>query len=102
MLRQKCCGRNVAAEISAAYFDHASRRGPIVRHTIRLEGDTSMCRYCVSGMALALFTCVTFAADDAASAVVATVKTVDKGTKTVVVKSKDGAEHTFHFVGRTI
>jgi hypothetical protein len=27
---------------------------------------------------------------------------VDSGTKTVVVKTADGAEHTFHFLGRTI
>lgn len=43
-----------------------------------------------------------FAAQDVSSAVVATVKTVDKGTKTVVVKSADGTEHTFHFIGRTV
>ena len=43
-----------------------------------------------------------FAAEDVATAVVATVKTVDKGTKTVVVKTADGAEHSFHFVGRTL
>ncbi len=43
-----------------------------------------------------------FAADDVAGGVVATVKTVDKGTKTVVVKTGQGVEHTFHFVGRTV
>jgi hypothetical protein len=30
------------------------------------------------------------------------VKTVDKGTKTVVVKTADGTENTFHFIGRTV
>ena len=29
------------------------------------------------------------------------VKTVDKATKTVVVKATDGTEHTFHFIGKT-
>jgi hypothetical protein len=58
--------------------------------------------YCISGLVLALFACAAFAADDVASAVVATVKTVDKGTKTVVVKTADGTEHTFHFLGKTI
>jgi len=51
---------------------------------------------------LALFACCAFAADDVASAVVGSVKAVDKGTKTVVVKTADGTEHTFHFVGRTV
>lgn len=41
-------------------------------------------------------------AEEVATAVVATVKTVDKGTKTVVVKTADGVEHSFHFVGRTV
>ena len=49
-----------------------------------------------------LFACGAFAADDVATAVVGTVKTVDKGTKTVVVKTADGTEHTFHFVGKTV
>ena len=43
-----------------------------------------------------------FAVDDVASAVAGSVKTVDKATKTAVVKSKDGTEHTFHFVGKTV
>lgn len=61
-----------------------------------------MHRYRVYGLGLALFACAAFAADDVASAVVATVKTVDKGTKTVVVKTADGTEQTFHFVGKTV
>jgi hypothetical protein len=55
-----------------------------------------------SGLVLALFACGAFAADDVVSAVAGTVKAVDKGTKTVVVKAADGTEHTFHFVGRTV
>lgn len=50
---------------------------------------------------LAVLSWGAFAADDLASAVAGTVKTVDKATKTVVVKVGDGTEHTFHFVGRT-
>ena len=51
---------------------------------------------------MVLFACAAFAADDVASAVVGTVKTVDKGAKTVVVKTADGTEHTFHFIGETV
>ena len=59
-------------------------------------------RNCLAvGLVCGLFACAAFAADDVASAVVATVKTVDKGTKTVVVKTADGTEHTFKFVGKT-
>ena len=35
------------------------------------------------------------------SAVSGTVKKVDAATKTIVVKTEDGAEHTFHFVAKT-
>jgi hypothetical protein len=41
------------------------------------------------------------AADDVVSAVAGSIKTVDKGTKTAVVKTTDGTEHTLHFVGKT-
>src|SRR5579872_99984 len=58
--------------------------------------------YWVTGLVFALFACSAFAVDDVAGAVVATVKTVDKGAKTVVVKTADGTEHTFHFIGRTV
>jgi len=43
-----------------------------------------------------------FAADDVASAVVGTVKAIDRGTKTCVVKTADGTEHTFKFIGHTV
>ena len=55
-----------------------------------------------SGLFMALFAWSAFAADDVVSAVSGTVKAVDKGTKTVVVKVADGSEKTFHFVGRTV
>jgi hypothetical protein len=42
-----------------------------------------------------------FAADDVVTAVEGTVKKVDSGTKTVVVKTADGTEHTVHFVKKT-
>jgi hypothetical protein len=42
-----------------------------------------------------------FAADDVVSAVEGTVKKVDAGTKTVVVATADGTEHTVHFVKKT-
>jgi len=53
------------------------------------------------GVGLLLFVLIVFAAQDVVSAVGGTVKKVDAGTKTMVVKTADGAEHTFHFVGRT-
>jgi hypothetical protein len=42
-----------------------------------------------------------FAADDVVTAVEGTVKKVDAGTKTVVVKAADGTEHTVHFASKT-
>jgi hypothetical protein len=42
-----------------------------------------------------------FAADDVVTAVEGTVKKVDAGTKTVVVATADGTEHTVHFVSKT-
>lgn len=47
--------------------------------------------------ALALSTSLSFAAQDVAGAVDGTVKKIDTGTKTVVVETKDGTEHTFHY-----
>ena len=61
-----------------------------------------MRQYLGVGLWLSLFAITAFAADDVATAVAGTVKSVDKGTKTVVVKTSDGAEQTFHFVGRTV
>ena len=61
-----------------------------------------MYKYLSSGLALTLLACSAYAADDVAGAVVATVKTVDKGAKTVAVKTADGTEQTFHFVGKTV
>src|ERR1700735_1407474 len=51
--------------------------------------------------ALALSASLGFAADAVVHAVDGTVKKIDSGTKTVVVKTADGTEHTFHFLGRT-
>jgi hypothetical protein len=49
-----------------------------------------------------LFGLIALAAQDVVSAVDGTVKKIDSGTKTVVVKTADGTEHTFHFLGRTV
>lgn len=59
-------------------------------------------RICSALLIAAAFTFAAWAADDVASGVVATVKTVDKGAKTAVIKTGEGTEHTIHFVGRTI
>ena len=61
-----------------------------------------MRKYLAPTVVCALLACGAFAADDVASAVVGTVKTVDKATKTVVVKTGEGTEHTFKFVGHTV
>jgi hypothetical protein len=61
-----------------------------------------MSKYFGSGIVLAAVACGALAAQDVATAVVGTVKTVDKGTKTAVVKTADGTEHTFHFIGKTV
>jgi hypothetical protein len=42
-----------------------------------------------------------YAADDVAGAVHGTVKKVDSSTKTIVVKTDDGAEHTLHLADKT-
>jgi hypothetical protein len=42
-----------------------------------------------------------YAADDVVSAVHGTVTKVDSATKTMVVKTKDGTEHTVHFTEKT-
>jgi hypothetical protein len=61
-----------------------------------------MRRYLGCSMVLALVACGALAAQDVETAVVGTVKVVDKGTKTAVVKTADGTEHTIHFIGKTI
>src|SRR5271170_7881971 len=50
-------------------------------------------------MALPITLC--FAAD-VVTAVHGTVTKVDSAAKTIVVKTKDGTEHTLHFVGKTV
>jgi hypothetical protein len=42
------------------------------------------------------------AADDVVTAVHGTVTKLDSGAKTMVVKTKDGTEHTVHFVDKTV
>jgi hypothetical protein len=61
-----------------------------------------MRKYLGSTIVVAFLAFSAYAADDVASAVVVTVKSVDKGTKVVVAKTADGTEHTFHFVGKTV
>ena len=47
--------------------------------------------------AFTLITSLNLAAQDVVHAVDGTVKKVDTGTKTIVVDTKDGTEHTFHY-----
>ena len=44
---------------------------------------------------------ICFAAEDVVSAVHGTIQKTDSMAKTIVVKTADGAEHTFQFVGHT-
>ncbi|MBZ5592139.1 MAG: hypothetical protein LAP39_07875 [Acidobacteriia bacterium] len=60
-----------------------------------------MIRYTGSSLLFLSLSLTAFAAQDVVSAVSGTVKKVDATTKTIVVKTADGAEHTFHFVGKT-
>jgi hypothetical protein len=49
----------------------------------------------------AFFAVMVVAADDAVTAVHGVVTKVDAAAKTIVVKTKDGTEHTIHFVDKT-
>jgi len=49
----------------------------------------------------AFFAVMVVAADDVVSAVHGVVTKVDAASKTIVVKTKDGTEHTIHFVDKT-
>ena len=60
-----------------------------------------MTRYLFSVVVLCMAALTAFGAQDVVSAVAGTVKKVDAATKTIVVTTADGAERTFHFVGRT-
>lgn len=52
--------------------------------------------------ALALSTSAGFAVETVVHAMEGTVKKLDAGAKTVVIETKDGAEHTFHYTGDVI
>lgn len=52
-------------------------------------------------MVAALLVFAVRAADDVASAVHGTITKLDDGTKTMVVKTKDGTEHSVHFTDKT-
>jgi hypothetical protein len=52
--------------------------------------------------AFALSTCVSLYAQDVVHAVEGTVKKVDSGSKTLVVDTKDGTEHTFHYTSDAV
>lgn len=54
----------------------------------------------VTVAALLLF--AVYAADDVVSAVHGTITKLDSSTNTMVIKTKDGTEHTVHFVDKTV
>jgi len=51
-------------------------------------------------LALALVTTV-YAVEDVVSATHGTISKIDSATKTIVVKTADGTEHTLHYFGKT-
>jgi hypothetical protein len=53
-------------------------------------------------VALALSTSLGYAAEAVVHAVEGTVKKLDSTTKTVVIETKDGTEHAFHYTGDVI
>src|SRR5579862_9270370 len=55
-----------------------------------------------AGFVLVLFAFGAVAAEDVVSAVQGTVRAVDKGAKTVAIKTADGTETTIHFIGKTV
>jgi len=62
----------------------------------------NMIRKMIWVSALALSPVLAFAAQDVVSAVDGTVKKVDSGTKTVVVTTADGTDHTFHYTDKLV
>jgi hypothetical protein len=60
-----------------------------------------MIKHTLYALTLISLTLTARAAEDVATAVQGTVKKVDAGAKTIVVKTGDGAEHTFHFLAKT-
>jgi hypothetical protein len=61
------------------------------------KGGENMRKSLALGVLLVLFSSTVFAI----TAVEGKVKKIDRTAKTIVVKTADGTEHTFHFVGRT-
>jgi len=62
-----------------------------------------MTKYCFALLAAAaLFVLPARAADDVATAVHGVITKTDEATKTIVVKTKEGTEHTFHFADKTV
>jgi hypothetical protein len=61
-------------------------------------------RFVLSAVLVALAVCIAWQgalADDLVHDISGVVKKVDKGTKTVVVKTADGTEHTFKYTEHT-
>ncbi len=55
----------------------------------------------VTMLAVGLWGVSAFSAEDLKKAVDGSVKKIDSGTKTVVVTTADGTDHTFHYLERT-
>jgi hypothetical protein len=86
----------LAVEQQGVLADSNEFRGPQTG-TWTLTKENSMKKSFALVMALSSTFCL--AAQDAGTAVEGSVKKIDAGTKTVVVKATDGTEHTFHYAG---
>lgn len=64
-----------------------------------LQAD-DMKKLFLTAVAVALFATMSFAMD-VVTAVHGTISRIDSATKTIVVKTTDGTEHTLHFIGKT-
>jgi len=61
-----------------------------------------MKKFLSAAVLAAFFAVMVVAADDAVSAIHGVVTKVDSAAKTIVVKTKDGTEHTIYFVDKTV
>jgi hypothetical protein len=71
----------------------------IKAHSIQEGGEMRTIARTVTLVLLAVS--FVWAADEVVSAVHGTIEKIDSGTKTVVVKTADGTEHTMHFADQT-
>jgi len=87
----------LALEVPVAAADADQVVQTLNTKTLNTKGGKNMRMPLSLGILLVLFCSTAFAV----TAVEGKVKKIDRTAKTIVVKTADGTEHTFHFVGRT-